>query len=156
MLFYWFDSSIRNIDFGTHKGHITPNWYLVIPLEQYKNNEIVQKSFQISPTFQEKANDKNAPIFNMSAKELHQIGNKLLLSLSKTVLLDSDDENLKYSYCQRTRMDFPDYITVQYVDLTDGRSTFAIYAKAKYGSGDQNVNRNRIIKFLEDMKAAVN
>jgi uncharacterized protein (DUF1499 family) len=154
---FWLTKSIRNIDFGTHKLHWFPNYYVVIPLEAYKTNQIVQKNFKLSDAMQAKAHDKNAPTFDMPAIELKKIWDNIIASLPRTTLLDQDDNLLKYAYVQITPiMKYPDYFTVQFVDLEGGKSSLAIYSKAKYGGGDMNYNRNRVLQLLGDLQKVAN
>jgi uncharacterized protein (DUF1499 family) len=150
---FWFTRSIRNIDFGTHSLHWFPNYYVVIPLDAYKNNKIMNKEFKLSNAIQTKAQDKNAPTFDFPAIELKRLWDKIIAALPRTTILDQNDQLLKYAYVQRTPiMKFPDYFTVQFLDLEDGKSTLVIYSKAKYGGGDKNFNMNRVKQLIDDLK----
>jgi uncharacterized protein (DUF1499 family) len=46
----------------------------------------------------------------------------------------------------------PDRITVELIDLGDGRSTLALHSAARYGFADLGVNRARLRRWLDGLR----
>jgi uncharacterized protein (DUF1499 family) len=47
---------------------------------------------------------------------------------------------------------FPDVITIEFVALGPERSSLAIYSRARYGRGDFGVNRQRVLRWLSQLR----
>ncbi|KAL0484537.1 hypothetical protein AKO1_011613 [Acrasis kona] len=153
---------LQNIDFATLAPPITDNWFCVLPLERLDSGMIVEKDFSVGP-LREKAQITNAPFYpNTNATTLSQKyaefmvledKNRKLNNMGRTSLITKDESLQKYCYRQRTKMGFPDYITIRFLNTVDGGSTFALYSRSKIGNGDLGVNKKRITRWLEQFNA---
>jgi len=93
--------------------------------------------------------DAVAPVYPVTAAELAAAVDAHALAQPDTIRLAGDPATLWTTYVQRSkRMKFPDYISVRAIDLGDGRSTVAIYSRARFGRGDLGVNRARVENWL--------
>lgn len=64
------------------------------------------------------------------------------------VLLHAD--NVQLEYVQRSWLfRFPDYISVQLIEMGKERSSLALLSRSKYGHYDFGVNRKRVKRLLE-------
>ena len=69
----------------------------------------------------------------------------------------ADDAHLQYEFVQRSLIfRFPDYITVRFVGLDEGRSTILAYSRSKYGRSDFGVNQRRIERWLDLVETQLN
>lgn len=93
---------------------------------------------------------RSSPVYKVSAEKLQQAWEEMIAGQQRTALQKSDAGEMTFEYVQRSKlMRFPDYITVQFIDLPDqSSSTLAIYSRSRYGYRDFGVNRNRIENWL--------
>lgn len=97
----------------------------------------------------EGAVDAPAPVFAIPAGELAAAFDAMALAQPRTTRLAGGPEDLWATYVQRSRvMRFPDYVSVRFIDLGEGRSTLALYSRARYGRSDFGVNRTRVESWL--------
>ncbi len=90
-----------------------------------------------------------APVFNgMPAKDLKVHFVRAIESEPRLVTLA--DEPLAMEFRQKTPIfGWPDFITVEFIEVEEGGATFAIYSRSKYGKSDFGVNRKRIGHWLD-------
>mmetsp|Transcript_8601 Transcript_8601/g.18364 ORF Transcript_8601/g.18364 Transcript_8601/m.18364 type:complete len:255 (+) Transcript_8601:44-808(+) len=95
---------------------------------------------------------KNASVYNVSKYDLKQAFFKAIRSSSpRTVLAFRDPDSMTYGLVQRSLlMQFPDLITVQFVDGEEGADTssIAIFSSSIFGAGDLGVNAKRVDSWL--------
>ena len=110
-----------------------PNFYLVCP-ENYCS---------VAP-------GEISPSYPMNITQLKTAWDTMIAAQPRVKLVDSIPTKQHYQYVQRSLIfRFPDYIDVEFISLSDKRSTLAIYSRAKYGYYDFDVNKKRIKSWLE-------
>lgn len=97
--------------------------------------------------------DGEAPVYRVPAAELALALDTHALRQRDTVRIAGTPAGLWMTYVQRTeRLKFPDYTSVKVIDLGEGRSTLAIFARARFGYGDMGVNKARVQDWLAALK----
>lgn len=128
---------VQAVDFGNLVLKETPNQHLVCP-----------------PDFCAAEVHAESPVFNEPVQSLKQKWFALAERQPRTELVDSDQQNERYTFRVRTAViHFPDDVTVQFIALGDRRSTLAIYSRSHYGYSDFGVNRRRIESWLRELAA---
>lgn len=90
-----------------------------------------------------------SPVFDYSVDVLRQRWTAMLATQPSIETGAADEGALQYDFIQRTDlMRYPDSITVRFIPLETGRSTFAIYSRSHYGRNDFGVNEARIRAWL--------
>jgi len=98
--------------------------------------------------------DKEAPIYAVPAAIMAKAFNDYVLTQPNTLVVDGLAETLWITYVQRTpTLKMPDYITVKFIDLEDGKSTIAIYSRSRFGYGDMGVNKARVDMWLQSLSS---
>ncbi len=98
--------------------------------------------------------DAPAPVYRTPAENLATRLDMLVRAQPRTQALATSADGLWTTYVVRSRwMGFPDYVSVQAIDLGEGRSTVAIYSRARFGTSDLGVNRARIEDWLTRLEA---
>ena len=126
------------IDFATLTLTWRPNQFLVLP-----------------PGFIGKAQPHAAsPVFAASPDRVLDALKRIALAESRTEVLAEVRATRRLELVQRSKtFRFPDYITVEAVPLTAGKTALAIYSRAKYGIRDFGVNRARVERWLAALTA---
>ena len=118
-------------DFKALKRPSSPNYYLACPAD-YCN---------IKP-------DVVTPIYPVSVARLRVLWLQAIKPEPRWVLLHAD--NVQLEYVQRSWLfRFPDYISVQLIEMGKERSSLALLSRSKYGHYDFGVNRKRVKRLLE-------
>ena len=121
------------LDFATLKLTWRPNQYLVAPRG-------------LTPGAQP---HRESPVFPLPAAALMERFKAHALAQPRVTLLAEDKVAHKLELVQRSAFfRFPDYISVEVVPDGDGRSTIAVYSRARYGIRDFGVNKARIDHWL--------
>ena len=129
------DPAIWHVDPLTIERPTSPNTYYVAP------QAMVEATV-----------DLEAPIYTAPAAVMAQAFDDYVLTQPNIVLLQKSSDTLFTTYVQRTpTLKMPDYITVKFIDLGEGRSTLAIYSRSRYGYGDMGVNKARVELWLQSM-----
>lgn len=116
------------LNFKTLKRPNTPNSYLVAPEGMCENA----------------VPDATPTLFYLKNAETLKVDFLQIMQGQPRVSV-LEDEGMGLELRQKTPlMGFPDFISVRFIDLEDGKSTFAIYSRSKYGRKDFGVNRKRI------------
>ncbi len=124
------------VDFKTLQLPTSPNYYLVCPADYCAARP-----------------DEISPVFKKSVAQVEVIWQQMIAKQPQTLLLSSNPAIHQYFYVQRSLIfRFPDYITVQFIPVSDTTSTIAIYSHAKYGYSDFGVNKNRVRNWLNELK----
>ena len=125
---------IKVVDFRRLKGRSSPNTYLCYP-----------NGFDCALTA-----DDSSPIFSVDATQLKNCWWQLLKK-ERSVNVIHDDASLRRMVCvQRSRIfKFPDIIDVQFIVMTEEKSSLAVYSRSKYGYYDLGVNRRRVLSWLK-------
>lgn len=117
----------------------TSNYYLICP-----------KGFcNVQP-------NEYSPVYNVSAADLFNAWNQVLTKQIYITITGTIPEKAQYEYVQKSIVfGFPDYITVQFIALSDYSSSLAIYSRSQYGFYDFGVNKKRVQKLLAQLNQVV-
>ncbi len=120
------------VDFATLRLKDKPNQFLVCPKE-----------------FCAAAAHLESPVFDVSVDALKQRWDAMLAQQPRIEAGAADDGIMQYDYIQRTEtIRYPDSITVRFIALEGGKSTFAIYSRSQYGHSDFGFNEARVRAWL--------
>ena len=90
------------------------------------------------------------PEFDMDALSLARAFDALVTKGSNVTQLAGAPEQLFVTYIARTKvMQYPDYVSIRFIDLDGGRSTLAVFSRARFGYGDRGVNRKRVLGWMK-------
>lgn len=104
-----------------------------------------QNDFIVSPTGE--GVDMASPVFAMTPDALLAKFETVAMGAPKTVKLSGEGDFA--TYVQRTNlMAYPDYISVKAVAVEGGSALF-IYSRSRYGQKDFDVNKKRILAWLD-------
>lgn len=125
------------IDFATFELNWKPNQFLVAPDGLCRN---------ATP-------HDRAPSFDMPADMLINRFRTVALAEPRVRVLEDERKQRQMVFVQKSKLfRFPDYIDVLVIDLPEGRSTLAVYSRARYGIRDFGVNRRRIEDWLAKLE----
>ena len=89
------------------------------------------------------------PVFDVPAQELAGAFDKVAVGNDRVTRLAQEEDGLWVTYVQRSNlMRFPDYISVRFIDLADGKATLAIYSRSRFGRSDLGVNKARVKSWI--------
>jgi uncharacterized protein (DUF1499 family) len=96
-----------------------------------------------------------SPEFDMDAVGLAKVFDEIILATDGVDLLAGAPDQLFVTYIARTKtLRYPDYISIKFIDLGGGRSTFAVFSRSRFGSNDFGVNRQRFQHWLKQLNAS--
>ncbi len=126
------------LDFKTLQPSEKPNRYLLLPA-----------GFESSAT-----PDGRSPAFTVDVASLAAALKRVALAEARTELLSADDDAGDYEFVQRSAVfRFPDLISVKIMPAGEGKSSLAVYSRAKLGYSDFGVNRKRVERWLAALEA---
>ncbi len=126
-----------HVDVMTVARPATPNTYFVAPQAMV-----------------EAMVDLEAPVYAIPAAVMAKAFDDFVLTQPNAQNIAGSADALWLTYVQRTpKLKMPDYITVKFIDLEDGKSTLAIYSRSRYGYGDMGVNKARIDLWLQSLSS---
>lgn len=130
------EADLGHIEFSEFTPSKKPNHALVCPDGFCKNAKT----------------DKNAPIFEMPVDALKVKLLRIIDAEDNIVQVGQNFDTMQYRYVQRTSlMRFPDTIRVKFLQLSDDRSTVAIYSESQIGYRDLGVNFKRIERWMKQL-----
>jgi len=98
--------------------------------------------------------DLEAPIYAAPAAIMANAFDQYVVTQPNVISLARSANGLFSTYVQRTpTLKMPDYISVKFIDLEDGKSTLAIYSRSRFGYGDLGVNKARIGLWLQSLSS---
>lgn len=104
-----------------------------------------QNDFIVTPTGE--GGDIASPVFAMPRAALMARFREIALAAPRTTILGERDGYA--TFIQRSRlMAYPDYISVKAIEV-EGGSALYVYARARYGQRDFDVNRARVLAWLD-------
>ena len=110
----------------------SPNWAIAAPGEKHE-----------------------APVYRLAAGDLARAFDAFAAARPRTMRLAGTPEDGLMTYIVRSaRIGYPDYVSVAFIDLGEGRSTLALFSRSHFGYGDQGVNRHRLAEWLKDFAPA--
>jgi len=129
--------SLERIDFQTLARARTPNTFLLAPegLCQQAKPDVLSHQY------------------GTSAAQLRQAFLRVALSKARVSQTLKDDVALYDNLVARSALfRFPDLIAVRCLDLGNGRSSLAVYARSVYGHSDLGVNRARTMAWVREIE----
>ncbi len=121
------------LDFRQLTPRRSPNQYLVLPPGMGGAASVHAES----------------PVFDSSAEMLRGRWKAMVRRQPRISQFREDAAAGQIECVARSRvMRFPDTITAEFIPQGEGRSTIAIYSRARYGYRDFGVNRARITRWL--------
>jgi hypothetical protein len=127
-------------DFATLKRPRSPNTYLLAP----------------EGLCREAKTDGTAPVYDAPAAKLRSAFLSIIIAEPRVSHTLADEPGLYDDFVVRSAvLGFPDLVSVKFLDVGQGRSTLALYARAVYGRWDLGVNRTRTRAWLKRLGGAV-
>lgn len=98
--------------------------------------------------------DAIAPVYSEKPLVLAQAFDEFALSQRATVRIAGLPPELMMTYVQRSeKLKMPDYLTIRFIDLGEGKSTIAVYSRARYGYSDMGVNKARVERWVKTLQS---
>ena len=113
-----------------------PNQYLVCPPDLCAKT----KAHMESPQFDRTADDLRA-VF------------EIVVLKSDPVTKMAESEDTLDMVARTAIVRWPDWVTVRFIPLGEGRSTLAVYSRSVYGRSDLGANQSRITNWLVQLSA---
>ena len=131
------DPQVWHVDPQLVERPLTPNTYLVAP--QVLHLVTV---------------DREAPQYRVSTDVLAKAFDDFITRQNNIGIVAGSVEEGWITYVQRSAiLRVPDYITIKYIPLEGGASTFIIWSRSRFGHGDMGVNKERIDGWLANFKS---
>ncbi len=93
-----------------------------------------------------------SPVFSTDALTLARAFDAKAMATADVTRLSGAPEELFITYIARTRlMRYPDFISIRFIDQGDGKSTLAVFSRARFGYSDRGVNRKRVLVWLKTL-----
>lgn len=103
---------------------------------------------------QSAVSDRQGPVFATDIQSLRSAWDRIVLRAPRTELVASFGDGSQVAYVQRSAVwQFPDIVSVAFLELPDGRVSLAIYSRSVYGRSDFGANRARISGWLAQLEA---
>lgn len=126
-------SSEGPIHFQTFHLPSSPNYFLACPKDY-----CAAESQQV------------VPIYPVSVTQLQQAWDRAIAPEPRfSLVLDLPDQHQRVYVQKSAFFRFPDFIHVQFIEISEQASTLAVYSHSKYGYSDFNVNQKRVLRLLE-------
>ncbi len=98
--------------------------------------------------------DMPAPVYTANPTLMAKAFDDFVLNQPKTERIAGSPEEGWMTYVQRSpRLNFPDYISVKFIDLNGGNSTVAVFSRSRFGYGDMGVNEERVTTWLRTLQS---
>ena len=93
-----------------------------------------------------------SPVFKCNVNELQSVFIEFINSQNRIRNIVLDKKNYKFSCIQFTRVfRFPDIIDFEFLSISIDYSSVAIYSRSRYGYYDFNVNKKRVMLWLDEI-----
>ncbi len=112
-------------------------------------------SFRLAPPgLTEEPVDMPAPVYSANPTLMAKAFDDFVLKQNKVKRIAGSPEEGWMTYVQRSpRWNFPDYISVKFIDLNGGKSTVAIYSRSRFGYSDMGVNEARVKTWIRALES---
>ncbi|HTT79168.1 MAG TPA: DUF1499 domain-containing protein [Stellaceae bacterium] len=95
-----------------------------------------------------------SPVFAVDADRLYWRVVRLATRAPRVTIIADDPRRRRVVLIQRSALfRFPDIVIAEIVPLGSGRSSLALYSRARYGRDDFGVNRRRVERWLARLAA---
>ncbi len=111
-----------------------PNWYLVCP-EGYCPDA---SKFKTALTYERSRDELAARL-------------KDIVKAEENLLIRFEDEKSLDVVIRTPFMRWPDLVSIEFIELEDGKSSFALYSRSIYGRKDFGANKARVEKWVETL-----
>lgn len=136
------DPAAWHVDPLTSTGTGNPNWYRMVPGD--------------ADVDRDPKRDAVPPTFRVSAAELAAAFDAVATADDRVEVIAGSASAGFVTYMQRSLLfGFPDFISVKFIDLEGGGSTLGIFSRARDGKSDLDVNKKRVIRWVEQTRARV-
>ncbi len=137
---------VSSVDHDPTVWHVDP---LVEP------QSVKPHSYRVAPpALTQEFVDFPAPVYTANPTLMAKAFDDFVLRQPKTIRIAGSVEEGWMTYVQRSeRLNFPDYISVKFIDLNGGRSTVAIYSRSRFGYSDMGVNAARVNGWLASLRS---
>jgi uncharacterized protein (DUF1499 family) len=96
------------------------------------------------------AADAESPVFDVPWERLRDYWSETVGQQPRVKLVAGDGDRRRITYVQHSAvLKFPDIITIEFVPLEGGRSSFAIESRSRYGHSDFGVNKARVRNWVD-------
>lgn len=130
------DPAVWHVDPLTSANPKSPNWHRVVPADATVDRHPQR--------------DAHPPTFEASATELGAAFDAVAMADERVTVVGGSAAEGHVTYVQRSKaMQFPDYVSVRFIELPDAGSTLAIFSRARYGQKDFDVNKKRVERWLD-------
>jgi hypothetical protein len=86
-----------------------------------------------------------SPVFDMGWERLRDLWSETVARQLRVKLIAGDGERRKITYIQHSALlRLPDIVTIEFVELPGGKSSFAIESRSRYGWLDFGANGSRV------------
>ena len=126
------------VDFGHLPAKAGPSRFLMCP-----------------PDYCSRAPDAVSPAFAMEWERLRDLLTEMVAGQRRVKLVAGDGDRRKIVFIQHTALlRFPQIVTVEFVELPDGKSSFAVESRSRYGGWDFGSNEARVRSWVGLLEAA--
>lgn len=136
-------------------GHDVDRWH-VDPLTAPSPSS--PNSYRIGPDSSSVPVDAPAPVFDATVDELSAAFDRLVAAEARTeVIADDRGSGGFVTVVQRSALfGFPDYVSVRFLQSGDDTgATVSMFSRARFGQSDLGVNKKRVERWLEQLRAMV-
>jgi hypothetical protein len=93
--------------------------------------------------------EAESPVFDMDWERLRDLWSEMVAGQPRVKLVAGDGERRKITYIQHSALfRFPQIVTIEFVELPGGKSSFAIESRSRYGAFDFGGNKARIVSWV--------
>ncbi len=96
-----------------------------------------------------RAPDAASPVFAMEWERLRDLWSEAVARQPRVKLVAGDGERRKITYVQHSPLlRLPDVVTIEFVELPDGKSSFAVESRPRFGWLDFGANATRVRQWV--------
>lgn len=100
--------------------------------------------------------DAESPVFVMEWERLRDLWSETVARQPRIKLVAGDGDRRKITYVQHSALlRLPDIVTIEFVDLPGGKSSFAIESRSRYGRLDFGANAARVRTWVGLLQSVV-
>lgn len=101
-----------------------------------------------------RAPNADTPVFDMEWERLRDLWSETVARQRRVKLVAGDGDRRKITYVQHSAvLRLPDIVTIEFVDLPGGKSSFAIESRPRYGWLDFGTNEARVRSWVGLLQA---
>lgn len=111
-------------------------------------------SYRVAPEgLTEEYVDAPAPVYTANPTLMAKAFDDFVMAQNKVERIAGSAEEGWVTYVQKSNSwNFPDYISVKFIDLNGGSSTVAIFSRSRFGHSDMGVNKERVETWLKSLQ----